>query len=269
MTRVGCEVVTTRTGVRAMLDRSAGEVMHPLVGPTREAEQLYVAPARLAQRLSTTGEPLVLLDVGLGAGSNALAARRLIGPRRDLHIVSFERDLSALSLAMAPEHAEAFGFDDGALAAGRALLTDGVHREPGLLWELRHGELEVTLAAEPAASADLVFWDPFSPRANPALWTWEAFRAARRLCRSGATLHTYSGATATRSALLLAGFCVGFGEATGDKAHTTIASVDLSDLSEPLDPRWLERVRRSSAPFPSDAPEDALARLEALAQLRG
>jgi queuine tRNA-ribosyltransferase len=278
--RAGCEVVTTRTGARAMLDRAAGEVMHPLVGPAREAEQLYVTPSRLALRLGTGAPdegahdaPLVLLDVGLGAGSNALAAlrcaRALAPPKRCLHIVSFERDLTAFELAMSPEHVADFGFDEGALTAGRALASRGAHREPGLVWELRLGDLADTLTNEPAAIADVVFWDPFSPRANPALWTMQSFLAVRRLCRSGATLHTYSGATATRAALLLAGFCVGAGDATGDKAQTTIASVDLGDLEAPLGPRFFERVRRSSAPFPADAPEDARERIEALPQLGG
>lgn len=128
------------------------------------------------------------------------------------------------------------------------------------------GELPATLAGEPEASADVVFWDPFSPRANPTLWTMEAFAAVRRLCRPGATLHTYSAATATRSALLLAGFAVGWGEATGEGKQTTTAAMSADDLERPLDPRWLARLARSSAPFPPDAPADALARVTALSQ---
>lgn len=276
--RPGCEVVRTRTGALAMLDHASGEVMHPLVGPTREAEQLYVLPSRLAGRLRahapamrTSGEsPIVVLDVGLGAGSNALAARRCLRslepPQRALRIVSFERDLGAFDLAMTEAHAEAFGFDASARTAGEALLRDGVHHEPGLVWELRVGDLATTLPREPAGLADVVFWDPFSPRANPSLWTVSTLVELRRLCGPGATVHTYSGATATRTAFLLAGFHVGFGEPTGEKAQTTIASVDLEDLERPLDARFLARLRRSSAPFPADAPADALSRIEALPQ---
>src|SRR3954452_7378538 len=46
-----CEVVRTRSGAPAMLDRTTGEVMHPLVGPRVEAERLYIGPSRLALRL--------------------------------------------------------------------------------------------------------------------------------------------------------------------------------------------------------------------------
>jgi queuine tRNA-ribosyltransferase len=88
------------------------------------------------------------------------------------------------------------------------------------------------------------------------------------VCREGATVHTYSGATAVRAALLLAGFAVGLGEPIGPGKQSTCAALDARDLVSPLDARWLERLRRSSAAFPPDAPADALARVEAMEQFR-
>jgi queuine tRNA-ribosyltransferase len=108
--------------------------------------------------------------------------------------------------------------------------------------------------------ADIVYWDPFSPRANPALWTVAAFSAARRIAGPRCTLYTYSASTATRLALLLAGWAVGVGDPIGDKAQTTAAAVAASDLSRPLDRGWLARLARPDVPLPSDAPFDALAR---------
>lgn len=267
-----CEVVTTRGGARAVLDHETGEVMHPVVGPLVESRRLYVDPSRLAERLAEpAAEPLVLLDVGLGAGSNALAAWRVSealppGARR-LSIVSFDRTADALALAL--EHAGDFALDGAAGVAARALLTRGSHETPRATWRFCPGELPDSLSGEAAEAADMVYWDPFSPRANPTLWTLTAFRALRRLCRAGCTVHTYSGATATRSALLLAGFYVGVGVPIGEEKHSTCAAVSPSDVRNPLDTRWLERVRRSSAPFPSDAPIDALAQLERSAQFAG
>ena len=98
------EVVTTRGGARAVRDRETGELMHPVVGPLVEAEQLYVAASKLEARLrEPRAEALVLLDVGLGAGSNALAAwkvsERLPTSVRRLEIVSFDHTTAALELA--------------------------------------------------------------------------------------------------------------------------------------------------------------------------
>jgi queuine tRNA-ribosyltransferase len=265
-------VVTTREGAAAMLDLDTGEVMHPVVGPLVEAEQLYLGPSRLAERLRAHPHPeLVLLDVGLGAGSNAVAAlalseaRTAPGPRLD--IVSFDRTAAAMALALAGEHAEAFGFAPALREAGQTLLRDGVFETTRTRWRLVLGELPETLEREPAHTADVVFWDPFSPKQNPALWSVAAFSALRRLCRDGASVHTYSGATATRTALLLAGFVVGFGPELGGKKRATAAATQLESLREPCTRRFLERLLRSSAPLPSDAPEDALTLLAALPQL--
>jgi queuine tRNA-ribosyltransferase len=131
-----------------------------------------------------------------------------------------------------------------------------------VLWRLAPGDLLETLPAEPAR-ADVIFWDPFSPKVNPGLWTLAAFAAARARCGDRATLFTYSTATATRAALLLAGFFVGAGDASGPKDATTAAATDPSLLARPLDARWLARLARSSAPFPPDAPGDALDRIRA------
>lgn len=262
-----CEVVVTRSGARAMLDHSTGEVMHPVVGPMVEAEQLYVAPSRLMERLSAgDGEPLVLFDVGLGAGSNAAQAWRASEKRagsggRRLTIVSFETSLAAFELSLREEHRAAFGYADGVLEAASAVLASGSHETERTSWRVVMGDVLETLPRQECA--DVVFWDPFSPRANPALWTRAAFSCLRPRCREGATLHTYSGSTSVRSALLLAGFAVGQGPATGEKSQTTVASVSPHDLALPLDARWLERLTRSSAAWPSDAPTDALERVRA------
>lgn len=267
---MSCEVVTTRDGARAVLDHATGEVMHPVVGPAIESRRLYCGPSRLAERLMGGGEgPLVVFDVGLGAGSNAAAAWRVAASlpagARPLEIVSFDRDLEALGLALA--HAEEFELGGEVGEAARAVLERGEHRAAHARWWRILGELPATLAEAPAA--DVVFWDPFSPRANPALWQLAAFTALRARCRGAATVHTYSGATAVRSALLLAGFAVGEGAPTGEHKTATTAALRVADLERPLDRRWLARLGRSSAGFPADAPADALARVAALPQFCG
>ncbi|HET9599703.1 MAG TPA: tRNA guanosine(34) transglycosylase Tgt [Anaeromyxobacteraceae bacterium] len=299
------ELVTTRSGAAAVRDRVVGEVMHPVVGPGAEAEALYVGQSRLRERLAAGGDaPLVLLDVGLGAGANALAALRAArgaGPgARRLHVVSLERDTGALALAVSDEGAARLGLPAEDVRAARALLAEGRHEEERAAWLLVLGDAVEALrawgtgtgtgcgdgsrrsAADPppplhggggpgrgqGASAhaplvDLVFWDPFSPRVNPELWTVSAFSALRAACAPRACGFTYSTATSIRSALLLAGFCVGAGDPSGPKEQTTAFACDPADLARPLDRRWLDRVGRSSAPLPAGAPADALDRIRA------
>ena len=201
----GCEVVTLPNGLRAIRERACGEVMHPGSGPLVEAESVYVTPSRMAARLGEGGEPLVLFDVGLGAATNAITAWQVSeaqGPSaRRLEIVSFEHDLDALRLALEPENADALGLTQtgaNAWAAARALLEHGRHETPRTLWRLCLGDFRACLAEVPDGSADVVFWDLFSPRTAPALWTVSMFQALRRACRDGASLHTYSASTRVR-----------------------------------------------------------------------
>jgi len=131
-----------------------------------------------------------------------------------------------------------------------------------VVWRLLAGDVVETLP-EAAPPAEVVFWDPFSPRVNPALWSVTVFRALRARCAEEATLFTYSTATSVRTALLLAGFFVGAGDPSGPKQETTAAATRRELLARPLDDRWLSRLLRSSAPYPADAPADAAARIRA------
>ncbi len=265
-------IVATTSGAPAMLDREVGEVMHPGLGARAEAEQLYVTQARLGARLAEGGAPLVLFDVGLGAAANALAALRCAraapsGARR-LSIFSFERDLGALTLAASADGAAQLHWSAEDRAAALALLEHGACDEPQFRWQLMPGDA-LDAIARMAQPADIVFWDPWSPRTSADLWTVRAFAALRARCAPGAELFTYSRATAVRSALLLAGFSVGAGVAVGTK-ETTAAAVAPARPAQPLDRRWLARLQRSSAALPSDVGAKdlpaALAQIAAIAQ---
>jgi queuine tRNA-ribosyltransferase len=267
------EIVRTRSGAAAMRSLAEQEVMHPGVGPLIEAEQLYVRQSRLVERMRTPGlERLVVFDVGLGAGSNALAAWA-VGARAPrstptrLELVSFERDLGALELALAQDHDQAadFGLVGASAEAARALLAHGRVLTPRASWRLERGDVVAALTRE-SSRADIVFWDPFSPRANPDLWTVAAFAAVRRTAGARATLFTYSASTAVRIALLLAGWSVGVGDGIGEKAFTTAAAVDWADLARPLERSWLARLGRADVPLPADAPRDFAQRVASLAQ---
>ncbi|MCP3168541.1 MnmC family methyltransferase [Myxococcus qinghaiensis] len=252
------ELVTLRNGSRAVRHLGHGEVMHPSVGPWKEALGLYVEQPRLGERLSQEGPGLVIHDVGLGAATNAVAAltcARELGAarRRTLEVISFEVDLAPLRLALAD--AAGFPFLQPFREAAETLMRDGVWEEAGLRWRLHLGDAVPFLdGALPVA--DLVYFDPFSPASNPDMWTEGVLARVRRHCREdgeGSLLLTYSAATPTRVTLLLAGFFVGAGAATGTKGETTVASTRRESLAAPLGTRWLERWTRSSSRAPHGA----------------
>ncbi|MBX5481345.1 MAG: methyltransferase [Myxococcaceae bacterium] len=250
------ELVTLHSGTRAIRERRSGEVMHPAVGPWAEACALYVDQLHLRERLCDgAGEPLVIFDVGLGGAANAAAAITCArscggGRRRTLELLSFEVDTEPLKLAL--DDPEGFPFLRPLADAARTLLDQGVWEEDGVRWTLRPGDALKALESE-KARAELIFHDPFSPETNPALWTPEAFALLRSRARQderGCLLATYSASTRTRASMLLGGWNVGVGAATGFKKETTVAATRRALLSNPLGPRWLERWQRSSARAP-------------------
>jgi len=253
------ELITLRTGSRAVRHLVSGEVMHPAVGPWEEARRLYVDQLDPLARLRLDdGQPLRVLDVGLGAATNAVAlltAVRESGPfPRHLEVVSLERDLAPLRLALADP--EGFPFLRPWAAAAGALMETGRWEGEGVTWRLLVGDIHETLA-QAGGGFEIVFYDPFSPKANPTLWTPALLARIRAACRedeAGAVLATYSAATPTRVSFLLAGFYVGAGVATGGKLETTVASTRPGLLASPLGSRWLARWERSSARGPHGAP---------------
>ncbi len=251
------QLVTLKGGARAVQHAGHGEVMHP-VGPWEEANRLYVEQSKLAERLLVrTGEPLRILDVGLGAATNvvaALACATTLGNERlrPLEIVSLEEDLAPLRLALSDE--QGFPFLAPWRTACEVLMRDGSWEGPGLTWRLLLGDARETVE-EAEGVYDLIFFDPFSPENNPALWTVGFLKQVKSRTRmQGALLLTYSSATPTRVALLLAGFFVGQGAPTGTRAETTAAATKPGLLDAPLGDRWLERWQRSSARGPHGAP---------------
>jgi hypothetical protein len=57
-----------------------------------------------------------------------------------------------------------------------------------------------------------------------------------------------------RATLLLAGFYVGHGHATGEKEETTVAATHPHLVGEPLGQRWLQRVSQSTCAEPLRTP---------------
>jgi queuine tRNA-ribosyltransferase len=245
-------------------DAPSGEVMHPGGDSKPEAQSLYVEQSRLIERLEApSDQPLVLWDVGLGAAANAMAAilaaqeLPVEACARPLLVVSFERDLDSLKLAL--DHPG--WFKHLRHAAPRALLAANrwVSRDSRIEWRLAQGDFALTKFAAP--SPDIIYFDPFSFKTDRDLWTLPAFRELAALCASKpAELFTYTYSTGVRAAMLAAGFYVAKGRGTGPKAETTIAlspgAAAQRHAHELLGQEWLDKWQRSDACAPLGHTDD-------------
>ena len=265
----GYKLVKLASGAHSVRSLEYQETFHPVIGPVAEGEALYVRQLGLVERLRYTRGDFVIWDVGLGAAANVLT---VLHATRQIHcslrVLSFDQTLEPLEFAL--EHAAALGYFDGyGLQVQRFLRDNRVEFQSGghkVTWELHLGDFP-TLLKRPAArhfpKPHAIMFDAFSPARNPAMWTQPLFANLFALLDPGrpCALPTYSRSTMLRVTLLLAGFFVGVGHATGEKEETTIAANTLDLLTEPLDRHWLARARRSSSAEPLWEPVYRQARL--------
>jgi len=252
------KLIRLASGDYSLHSLAYGETFHPVIGPVAEAEALYVKQLRLCERLKNHPGEFVIWDVGLGAAANAItvlrAARELATPIR---LVSFDNTMEPLEFAL--KNAGALGYFHGYEAQVQALLdhraiqlSDGAHE---VNWEFHLGDFPTLLTQSSAVvwpKPHAILFDAFSPAKNPAMWSLSLFTKLFQLLdpHRPCALPTYSRSTIMRVTLLLAGFFVGVGHATGKKEETTIAANTRQLISEPLEQRWLDRARRSHSAEP-------------------
>jgi tRNA U34 5-methylaminomethyl-2-thiouridine-forming methyltransferase MnmC len=255
------QLVTLANGQCTLFSASYGEKMHPGLGPRAEADLLYVQQLHIRERLAKFSCEFVIWDVGLGAAANAIAVLRATthNPGR-LRLVSFDNTAEPLEFALKNSAALGYlsGYED---QLSELLRTKTIAFSNGSLnvdWQFHLDDFPAWLSqgrrAVPPPHA--IFYDAFSPAKNPAMWTLLGFQNLGRALdpQRPCALTTYSRSTLLRTTLLLAGFFVGAGHATGMKEETTIAANTLDLIREPLDHRWLARARRSHSAEPLRQP---------------
>jgi tRNA U34 5-methylaminomethyl-2-thiouridine-forming methyltransferase MnmC len=250
--------VKLANGVTSIHSVEHDETFHPVIGPVAEAEALYVQQLRLPHRMRASSGEFVIWDVGLGAAANVLTVLRATQDiAGSLRIVSFDQTIAPLEFGL--QHANELGYLGGFEEPLRGLINKHeVEFDNGkqkVHWDLRLDDFPRYIkSAEANASPkpDAILFDAFSPATNPAMWTQPLFAGIYELLDPNrpCALPTYSRSTMLRVSLLVAGFFVGVGHATGEKEETTIAANSMALIDEPLDDKWLERARRSTSAEP-------------------
>jgi hypothetical protein len=252
MSDLAFELVILKNGSRSIRSLEHGETMHIGTDPVTEARELHVRQQSLASRASAPGmDPLVIWDIGLGPAGNALSAIAELGSlKTGIELHSFEIDTKVLEFSLI--HARDLGYLSGWEPVIRRLLDEGEARPtPNIRWILHRGDFSTEQARQDAASPGAIFFDPYSPSRNAEMWTLEVFRSIREAADPrGCTLTNYTRSTSVRVTMLLAGWYVGRGVATGGKEETTLAATGREFLNQPLGAEWLSRVRSSTNAAP-------------------
>jgi len=182
------------------------EHYHSLTGALEEAEKKYIEPCKIKE-LAKTGK-IVILDFCFGLGYNSLmgiyfALRE--NPDCKIKIIGLENDKRL--------------FDE----IKKIKLNVELEKFYKIIKELdkndfcyKDDKIEITVIIGDARETvkkideefDAVFFDPFSPKKCPELWTKEVFADVIKLMKKNAVLATYSCAKSVRDNMKKAGLKV-------------------------------------------------------------
>ena len=203
------EVRLTEDGSRTLLSPRYRETYHSHHGAATEARHVFLEGSAVARRLAA-GRPTTVLEVGFGAGLNALLTLaeadrwgtplRFVTLERDPLPVAVLRDLGYRALLPRPELADALYDWLAALPSGvRAHATEiAGNRLELLVVEAQHAALPSAVHA--------VYHDAFSPDVNPELWDPAFLERLYRALVPGGLLVSYTVKGTVRRRLAALGF---------------------------------------------------------------
>lgn len=245
----------TEDGSYTFFSATFNEAFHSRKGAKSEAFQKFAKATNLTQR-ANAGH-LKLLDVCYGLGYNTAAALEVIWsthPACQVEVYGLELEGSIPCAALAQEFLQ--HWPAPVQQALVAIAKAGTYQTPQLTATLLLGDARQTIQTliQQNFQADAIFFDPFSPRHCPQLWTVEFFQCIAQCLAIDGCLSTYSRAAAVRTALQAVGLCVGTipvspGHAPHEWAEGTIAAWQAETL-QPLSPMEQEHLRtRAAIPY--------------------
>lgn len=260
----------TQDGSYTFFSEEFGEAFHSYQGAKTEAFQKFSEAIELQDKAQQS--EIKLLDVCYGLGYNTAAAIEVIrnvNPNCNIEIYALELDPTVP--IGATQLLQYWSNDIQEVLESLAKRHD--YQQDHLKAQLLIGDARQTIQRLIASKfqADAIFFDPFSPRRCPQLWTIEFFRLVAQCLAPTGKLSTYSRSASVRTALIEAGLQIGtipLGERhlPHDWAKGTIAAWNSETLYSLSQMEQEHLNTRAAVPYRDrtlrDSAEEILARHE-------
>ena len=205
--------INTVDGSITYYNEDFNECYHTKAGALSEARIKHVEPANLKE-LAKKGE-VRILDICFGLGYNTIVALdELLEENCKIFVVGLENDEKIIEKIPMLE-LESKGYE----------YVNRLAKEK----EYSDDKVDIKLIIDDARNSikelrgfDVVFFDPFSPKNCPELWTEEFFSDVKEACNVPCVLTTFSCAKSVRENLAKAGFKVEDGPVFGKSSPGTI-----------------------------------------------
>jgi tRNA U34 5-methylaminomethyl-2-thiouridine-forming methyltransferase MnmC len=252
----------TADGSFTFFSEEFGEAFHSQQGAKAEAFSKFAQATNLAEQAKR--DRICLLDICYGLGYNTAAALETIwdiNPDCYVEVYGLELDETVPRAAIEPPLLQFW-----TPSVQQALTSIALHHyyeTAHLQARLLIGDARQTIQAlsQFPFQADAIFFDPFSPRRCPQLWTIEFFQQVAQCLAKDGKLATYSRSASVRSAMRAAGLTIGTIplEATHlphEWSQGTVAAFDATTL-HPLSAMEQEHLQtRAAIPYRDPSLQD-------------
>lgn len=195
--------ILTSDGSHTLFNQEAGEHYHSTYGAITESGHIFIQAGLDA--LASKKEQIRVLEIGLGTGLNALLALRWAEKHNNvLNYFAVEAFPLEQKIVSKLNYAELLGLSRTKFAAIHRARNKQIQISEHFFFEFRQITLQEAVFSP--ERYDLVFFDAFSPEAQPEMWTTACFEKIARAMKTGGLLTTYSCKGAVKRALKAAGF---------------------------------------------------------------
>ena len=212
--------ILTADNSETFLNVQLGESYHSQTGAVEEALKKYAIPCKIKE-LAKTGT-IRILDAFFGMGYNSAMAISVAleeNPYCTIEVIGLEYDPEIIANIQEVNPPIPFFSHYKQLTPTNLQCTQGNVSVKVLL-----GDARETCKQLPENYFDAIFFDPFSPKTSPEMWSEELFKEMWRVMKSTGILATYSCARLGRENMSKAGLFYDDGPIVGRRGPGTIAT---------------------------------------------
>jgi len=205
------KLVKTQDGSYTVFNENADEHYHTISGAIEEAFEKHVNALGIEDGMQ-------ILDFCFGLGYNSIAACK---GHNNLQIIALENDIEIVELIKIIDVPDIL---KGEFSHFRNIADDlDVTDNHNNSIKIQLGDAFQEIDKLPDGIFDRVFFDPFSPKKQPEMWSEDIFHKIYDKMKNCAKLSTYSCAKWIRANMKNVGFTVLDGPIIGRKSPATIA----------------------------------------------
>lgn len=226
-------IIITRDGSPSIYSDRFHQHYHNPNGAVSENDHVFIKPSRLADKLRSV-EKLNILEIGFGTGLNLLLTAGLHEKAGSQTRITYQ---TVEAYPISSKTARELDYEPF-VSSGIELKSIFTSLHPGQniipisdMIELRlfYGFFD---QFDPESwKADIIFFDAFSPGANPDLWTGEVFRRLKNSSKESVIMTTYCAASMARAAMAWGGWCVARAPGALGKREMTVAALNPALIS--------------------------------------